>query len=405
MIMEVSIVLMIAGAIIILGFLGNAAFEKTKIPDVLLLLSIGILLGPVLNVIHPDLVKNFAEYFGTFALVVIIFEGGMDIKIRLLINEFVNASLLVLLSFALTVAAITAYLYYIQAWALTLSLMLATILGCTSAAIVVPVIGKIRLKEDIKTVLFVESAMSDVLAVVFTISLIEFSALKTFGIEQPFRTIASSFSVAIVAGMLSGVIWFKILNFLENRQYSYMVTMGATLMVYSLTDFLGGSGIIAILIFGIVIGNCSEFPFMKLENHCLIIDDTIKFFHGEVTFFIRTFFYVYLGMMVNVAALRLNYLLTSLALLAVIVVVRYISVVAMTRLSRKDMADAPILIFMFPRGLASAVLAILPAAAGIKGSEDFIIYAISLIILTNIIMTVGVFHQQKILSGRKQNDP
>jgi len=96
--MDVSIVLLIAGVIIILGFLGKVAFEKNKIPDVLLLLSIGILLGPVLKVIHPDLIKNFAGYFGTFALVVIIFEGRMDIKIRLLINEFVNASLLVLRS-------------------------------------------------------------------------------------------------------------------------------------------------------------------------------------------------------------------------------------------------------------------------------------------------------------------
>lgn len=80
--MEVALLFFIAGAIILVGFLGNVAFEKFKIPDVLVLLGIGVVLGPVFHLIDHRLLSSFAESFGMFALIVILFEGGMDVKIR-----------------------------------------------------------------------------------------------------------------------------------------------------------------------------------------------------------------------------------------------------------------------------------------------------------------------------------
>jgi NhaP-type Na+/H+ or K+/H+ antiporter len=134
------------------------------------------------------------------ALIVILFEGGMDVKIRTLVQAFRSATLLVLVSFFLTAGAITACLHQLMAWPLLPSLLLGTILGCTSAAIVVPVVAKMTLKEEVKTILTIESAMSDVLAVVLAVSLIEFARFESIGIERPLRAIASSFSIAIVLG-------------------------------------------------------------------------------------------------------------------------------------------------------------------------------------------------------------
>jgi len=68
----------IAGIIILIGFLGSLLFERLKIPDVLVLLGIGVLLGPVLNLFDPKSLMKFAEYFGSLALMITLFEGGMD---------------------------------------------------------------------------------------------------------------------------------------------------------------------------------------------------------------------------------------------------------------------------------------------------------------------------------------
>jgi potassium/hydrogen antiporter len=111
--MGISVYFLIAGIIILIGFLGSLLFERTKIPDVLVLLGIGVLLGPILNLFDPKSLIKFAEYFGSLALMIILFEGGMDMDIHKLIKEFGTASLLVLLSFSLSAFTLSFYLHFI----------------------------------------------------------------------------------------------------------------------------------------------------------------------------------------------------------------------------------------------------------------------------------------------------
>ena len=393
--MEVNLVFLTVGAIILIGFLGSLSFEKTRIPDVLLLLGIGIILGPVLQLGEPSTLSHFAEYFGLFALMIILFEGGMDIDVHKLIKEFGAASVLVVLSFLLSTLAIAVFLYYLHGWDAIRSLLLGTILGCTSAAIVIPIISRMSLKEEIKTLLSVESALSDVLAVVFTISLIEFVKLENIGIRTPFRAVASSFSIAIVSGIVSGFIWLKVLDLFSERKYSYMTTLAAMLIIFGLVDFFGGSGPIAILIFGIILGNSHDYvKFLKLKS-CILLDDTIKFLHGEITFFIRTFFFVYMGMMITFNYLSLQFLSLSVSIVLIIILTRFVSVFTIGTLFHEKKDDRFVLMSMLPRGLASAVLATMPAAANIKSTETFVEYTFAVIVLTNILMTAGVFLFEK----------
>lgn len=397
--MEVAIVFLIAGAIILIGFLGSLSFERTRIPDVLVLLGIGIILGPVLKLVEPSTLTHFAEYFGLFALMIILFEGGMDIDIDKLVKEFSAALILVVFSFTLSALAIAAMMYFLYDWDPVRSLLLGSILGCTSAAIVIPIIGRMSLRKEIKTLLSVESALSDVLAVVLTISLIEFVKLESIGIRTPFRAVASSFSIAIVSGIVSGFIWLKALELFSERKYSYMTTLATMLIVFGLVDFMGGSGPIAILIFGVILGNSHEFnKFLRLKS-CILFDDTIKFLHGEITFFIRTFFFVYMGMMITFNSLDLPFIKISLALLVIIIAARLIGSVVLCSIFGEKKDDRFVIISMMPRGLASAVLATMPIAANIRGTETFPEFTFAVIVMTNIAMTAGVFRAE-----RRQNN-
>ncbi|PKN75285.1 MAG: hypothetical protein CVU52_06155 [Deltaproteobacteria bacterium HGW-Deltaproteobacteria-10] len=389
--MEIAIFFFIAGTIILIGFFGGIFFEKTKLPDILVLLLVGILLGPVLKLIDPRELANFTEYFGAFALMVILFDGGMDMDLDRLVKEFGYAFLLVTLSFCLTVACIAIFLYYYSGWNLINSLLLATIVGCTSAAIIIPVVGVMSLKEDVKIILSIESALSDVFAVVCVVSLLQFATLENIGIEKPFRQIASSFSVAILLGLAAGFIWLKVLDLFKGRRYSYMITLAAILILYAIVEMLGGSGPIAVLLFGIVLGNGHDFTLFFRLKHQDAMDETIKFMHGEVTFFVRTFFFVYMGIIISPDFIKPQILYLSLLIVLIIFVARYISVDTMRRITGKDVKDRLVLISMMPRGLATAVLATLPAALNIKGSEKFMEVAFGVIVITNVIMTIGVY--------------
>jgi cell volume regulation protein A len=396
--MEVAIIFLVAGLIILIGFLGSLSFEKTRIPDVLMLLGIGVILGPVLKLVEPQTLNDFAGYFGLFALMIILFEGGMDIDIDKLLKEFGTASILVIISFVLSTLSIAAFLHFIHGWDIIRSLLLGTILGCTSAAIVIPIISKMSLKGEVKTLLSIESILSDVFAVVFTISLIEFVKLEKIGINAPFRAIASSFSIALIAGVASGLAWLKVLDYFKGRKYSYMTTLSAMLIIFALVDFLGGSGPIAILLFGIILGNSHDLvKILKLKAN-VFVDETIKSFHGEMTFFIRTFFFVYMGMMLTFKSMNLEFMVFGLILVLIIIIVRLISVYAISIIFHEKKSDRFIMLSMLPRGLASAVLATLPVSANVRGCDDFVDTTFMVIILTNILMTIGVFFVEKQIS-------
>ena len=393
--MDLSFVFFLAGAIILIGFFGSLSFERTKISDILLLLGIGVLLGPVFGMVNPESLAHFAEYFGSFALMIILFEGGMDMDIDKLLKEFGSATLLVVLSFVLSVAAIAGFLIAVMHWEPLRATLLGTIMGCTSAAIVIPVLARMNLKEEIKTMLSIESAFSDVLAIVATVSLIEFIKLQHIGMQAPFHAVASSFSIAIIGGVVSAFLWLKVLDIFQERTYSYMTTLAVMLIVYGLVNFLGGSGPIALLVFGIIMGNSHAFiKFLRLRS-CTLMDDTIKFLHGEITFFVRTFFFVYMGMMISSDVLRMQFLIISGAVVLVILLVRYLSVSVTSAVFQEKRHDKLVMMAMLPRGLASAVLATLPVSANIRDSEDFINYTFIVIVLTNIIMTAGVFATER----------
>lgn len=393
--MPVSFIFLIAGVIILLGFFGSFLFERTKVPDVLILMAVGVVLGPVSGLFSTGNMTHFAEYFGAFALMVILFEGGMDMDLEMLIKEFGTASALVTVSFVLSVTAIAGFFYFFQHWDLVRSLLFGTILGCTSSAIIMPIISKMSLKEDAKMILSVESALSDVLSVVCTISLIEFVKFEKVGIETPFRAIASAFSIAVIAGIAGGLLWLKVAKLLQGRKYFYMLTLAYILIVFAVVEFLGGSGPIAVLVTGIVLGNEKHFSrYLKTEKMSLV-DDTVKFFHGEITFFIRTFFFVYIGTMMDFGSVDGRFLLVSLLLLFIILAVRYISTEIVCMFFREKKEIKFIIFSMMPRGLASAILAMLPLTINMKDSTKFITYTFAIIVLTNMVMSTGIFISER----------
>ena len=360
-------------------------------------MAVGVILGPVSGLFSIGNMAHFTEYFGAFALMVILFEGGMDMDLEMLIKEFGTAFCPGNSIFCPLCYCHRRFLFLFQHWDIVKkSSLFGTILGCTSSAIIMPIISKMSVKDDAKMILPVESALSDVLSVVCTISIIEFiKFLKKVGIETPFRAIASAFSIAVLAGVAGGLLWLKIAQLLQGKKYFYMLTLAYILIVFAVVDFLGGSGPIAVLIAGIVLGNGKRFSkYLKTEQTSLV-DETVKFFHGEITFFIRTFFFVYIGTMMSLKAINGRFLLVSLLLLFIILAVRYISTEIVCMFFREKKEIRFIIFSMMPRGLASAILAMLPMTINMKESTEFITYTFAIIVLTNVVMSTGIFISER----------
>jgi len=388
---EVSYAFILAGGIILAGFLGNLFFERTKVPDVIALLGIGIILGPVSGLVHPGSLQHLSEYVGSLALLVILFEGGMDLDIDRLRSEFGAAFFLVLISFALTTVSIASYLHFILAWEIKQGLLLGAILGCTSAAIVIPIINRLNVSGELKTTLSVESALSDVFAVVITISLIDAIMIGQKDPVAPFKAIVASFSTAIVAGLIIGLIWMKVLDLMRGKKLAYMLTLAAILISFGSVGVLGGSGPIAVLVIGLVLGNSESFTKFLRIREPLLVDQSIRFLHEEITFFVRTFFFVDLGIIFSLKEITPEFMTICGVMLLIIILLRMICTEITIRVYPEKKRDRFLIMLMMPRGLASAVLATLPAAAGVAGTESFVSVTFGVIIISNILLTAGLF--------------
>ena len=86
--MEVAIVVLFLGVLIFLGNVFNRVFALTKIPDLLILIGIGILIGPVLGLVSPTEYGIIGPLFATVTLAVILFEGGLHLKMTTIRSAF-----------------------------------------------------------------------------------------------------------------------------------------------------------------------------------------------------------------------------------------------------------------------------------------------------------------------------
>ena len=82
--------LIFLGILVFSAHLFSMMFSKRKIPDVLLLLIIGVLIGPVLKIVQPSDFGSMGGVFTSITLVVILFEGGTGISISDLQQSWSN---------------------------------------------------------------------------------------------------------------------------------------------------------------------------------------------------------------------------------------------------------------------------------------------------------------------------
>ena len=104
--MSVTTFLAVLGGLLALAFVANRLFHLTRIPDVIVLLAVGLLLGPIFGWVQPAAFRTFTDALGTLALILILFEGGLDLNLRDTIRHFPGGVLLAFLGYGLSVGLV-----------------------------------------------------------------------------------------------------------------------------------------------------------------------------------------------------------------------------------------------------------------------------------------------------------
>ncbi len=381
-----------AGLIIFFGFFGEWIFRKTNIPDALWLMLVGVLIGPIMHWVAPGDIAGAAPFFITFALLFMLFEGGLHLRLRDLLRGMTSAMLLTFTNFLITVAVIT-MLSILFGWSMQIGLLLGIILGGTSSAVVIPMLRQLNIRKQTSLILTIESAVSDVLVIVVAVTAVDIIASEFFSLADLLNSLLGSFSIAILVGAVAGLAWLQLERRFKKIRLFYMVTIGILLVLYSAVAFItkiDGAGAIATLSFGIVLGNYRRFFHTtneSLEKELSDASHETEQIFGQITFFLKTFFFVYIGILVDFSEPILILLAAAMTLL--LIALRPLAV----HVSRyKTYAtDKTVMASLIPKGLAAAVLVQVPAQAGIAGTEPLQAVVHGVIFFSILFGTILVF--------------
>ena len=389
---------MFLGGLIFFSHLLNKLFGKTKIPNVLILITIGIIVGFFID--SKIFFGEVGRVFTTITLIIILFESGVGLKLQELKSSILSATLVTIINFIFSAGIVVGITMWLADFDFTTALFLGSILGGTSSAVVIPMVRQLNMGQKAGTVLLLESAFTDVLCLVVGLAVLE--SMKAGNLEATaiFTNMAKSFLLAILLGLFCGFAWSLLLNWIRGIKNSMFTTLALVFIVYGGAELLGLNGGIAALSFGIVLGNSEYFDKMKLWKRIFKIEtaklnDNEKNFFSEIVFVLQTYFFVYIGIVIEFGT-PLIYLISTM-IVCLVILVRIPTIRLMVR---KDCSpdDKLLMSVMMPKGLVPAILASIPLHEGLPFGQEIaeIGYAV---VLTSIIMCSLLI----IILGKKKN--
>ena len=392
--MEPALLILTLGTLIFAAHWFAEIFSKKRIPDVLMLMLIGITIGPLFKIVDADELSSMGNIFGQLTLVILLFESGTELSFKTLAESIKNTISLTFVNFFFTFIAIGFVGWLVLGMNPGISFMLGAALGGSSSAVAIPLVKQISIGEKSKTILILESAFSAILCIVVTLAIFESYKYGEFRVGIIFGQVFSSFLLASLIGLVGSIFWSMVLDKVRTIDNSIFTTPAFVFIIYGINELLGYSGIISALAFGIGLANMDAIHRRWLrkffDRKPTLLNPTEKTLFSELVFLMKTFFFVYVGISIkfdSFTSLLIGLGISFLLIILRIPVVRISLPYETNGISNKDRA---FLSMMIPRGLAAAVLATMISQSQLPGSERVGNIVFSVIFFTIIFTSVLV---------------
>ena len=389
--------LIILSGLVIFSYLFDLLSGKTKIPSFILLMCLGIGIKQLLDYFNFTAFNftNILPTLGTLGLVLIVFEGALELRYSRDKNSVIKKSffsaLIILLA---TSVLITGIIYYISGQSFYLCFVNAIPFCVISSAVAIPAAS--NMSKEKKEFIVYESSFSDILTVVLFNFMINNQQISI----SSFTKLGAEMGVITLVVICSCLLLLYLIGRLTHHVKSFLV-ISILILVYSIGQLFHLSSLIIVLALGLFLNNASQIrfpPFRKYFIYPKLRYDIKQLFQlsAESAFLMRTFFFIMFGYTMDIYQLQnWSVLLSGGAMLVAIYLVRFIYI---KLVSKTDMMPELVLI---PRGLISVLLYYsLPPAMKIKGVETGLLFVV--ILGTSVILSLGLLVTKRQAISTKQ---
>jgi potassium/hydrogen antiporter len=354
--------LLVVGALLLLAIIAGKASGRIGLPGLALFLLIGMLAGSegMGGIAFDD--APVAQFVGIAALALILFSGGLDTRwssVRPVLWQGLALSTLAVAATAGVVGVVATFLLGLP---LLKGLLLGAIVSSTDAAAVFSVMRSrgLGLSKRLRRILELESGSNDPMAVFLTVGLLTLIQNPGTSVWELVPMFVLQMSVGVVCGLALGHAAVRLINRI-NLAYDglYPVfTLAVAMVVYGVTDLLGGNGFLAVYVAGI-----------SMATHDFIHKRSILRFHDGVGWLMQITMFVVLGLLVFPSQL-VGVAVPGLVLALVLVfVARPIGVFATLRFSSLTTREIAMISWVGLRGAVPIVLATYPLVFGLDDAN------------------------------------
>lgn len=378
-------ILIILSGLVIFSYLFDLVASKTKVPSVLLLLLLGIGLRLLVDNLKIQ-TFNFLSILptlGTVGLILIVFEGSLELKYDRHKNKVIRSAFFSALSILIgTIIVITGIIYQITHHDLYTCIANAIPFSVISSAIAIP--SAAALNNTDKEFVIYESSFSDILGIIIFNFAITNHSINT----SAFIGLGLSTFLILLLSAIACVVLLYVMGRLVHH-IKFFLIIAILILVYAIGQSYHLSSLVLILSTGLFLNNADTIEnawFRSVFLYKNLTADLSQLYQlsAESAFILRTFFFVIFGFTMNIGDLNNKIVLANgLFILISIYIIR----VVFLKIFKKENLN-PIL-YIAPRGLISILLYFnLPAS--LKIPEVGTPFLFLVVLGSSIVMTLGI---------------
>jgi len=380
--------LLMLGGILGLGVLAALFADKLRIPDVPVLLIIGMIFGPTgLGLIDVPVGSTMNQIILIFGAAYILFDGGATLRLAILRQTWITITVISTLGILITggVTAIAAHALLDLGW--PAALLLGAVIASTDPATLVPVFRQIPIRERVAQTVMSESAFNDAMGAILTFSLLAtMSAGVDFSISSMLTDLIWQSGIGILIGALVG---FGLAWSIGHPRQAWLIehasvlTLIMVIAAYLAADMLHASGFMAVFIVGIFHGNLDALNFKVSQDTAHQSEHYIQ----TTAFVMRVLIFVLLGAQVDFGLIFDQGLAALAVVLIFMLVARPLTVLICAAPDRRARWSRNELLFMcwtretgvIPGALAGMLLALNAPGAPVIASVTLVAIVVTIL--------------------------